>query len=299
ALYGIVPHEFGRVAWFRDGLLPSHWFNYLNLLSHSPAAALISRSLAEEADLSPGDPIYLRWGDQPLTLYYVYGVVDYWPGYNPFAGGGAGARQHLAVVNLNYMHATTALEPYQVWFALDDGVTSAEFYEALTVGRVNPTRVQDASQELIRRRNDPMLQGTNGTLSLGFLVSLGICFVGFLLYWVFSIRDRTLQFGLFRAMGMSKSSIIGMLGLEQLFVSGAAVAAGFAIGRIASELFVPLLQAVRSAEQAVPPFRVVSLGVDQLRITIFVTVMLLFGFGILSVVLSRIKIHQAVKLGEE
>ena len=299
AVFGILPHEFGEVAWFRHGLLPAHWYNYLNLLAESSAAALISRSLADAADIQPGDPIYLTWADQPATLYYVYGIVDYWPGYNPHAARFASGSRHLAVVNLNYLQANTALEPYEVWLDLEDDASSAGIYEQFADAGIRPVRLLDAQQELIRERNDPMLQGTNGTLSLGFLVSLGVCFVGFLLYWTFSIRERTLQFGLFRAMGMSRAGIVAMLGLEQLFISGAAVVAGFGIGRLASRLFVPLLQVIRNAEETVPPIRVVSLLVDELRIAAFVVVMLVLGFAILSVFLFRIRIHQAVKLGEE
>jgi putative ABC transport system permease protein len=299
AIFGIVPHEFGEVAWFRTDLLPAHWYNYLNLLSTSPAAALISRSLADDAELAPGDPIYLSWKDQPFTLYYVYGIVDYWPGYNPYAARFGRGQRHLAVVNLNYLQATTALEPYEVWLDLAPNADRAALYAAIEDGGIDAVRFRDAGQELVRERNDPMLQGTNGTLSLGFLVSLGVCFVGFLLYWTFSIQERTLQFGLFRAMGMSRASIVLTLGLEQLFISGAAVAAGFGIGSLSSRLFVPLLQVVRNAEETVPPIRVVSLLQDQLRIAGFVVVMLMLGFAILTVFLFRIRIHQAVKLGEE
>lgn len=299
ALFGIVPHEFGEVAWFRDDLTPSHWYNYLNLLAASPAAALISSSLASDAELNPGDPIYLTWEDQPATLYYVYGIVDYWPGYNPFAGRTGRGTRHLAVVNLNYLQANSALEPYEVWLETDPSIESADLYAGLAAAGIEPVVFTDTGQDLIRERNDPMLQGTNGTLSLGFLVSLGVCFVGFLLYWTFSIRERTLQFGLFRAMGMGRSAIVLTLGMEQLLISGAAVAAGFGIGRLASRLFVPLLQLVENAEEMVPPIRVISNSLDQVRIVGFVVVMLTLGFLILSVFLFRINIHQAVKLGEE
>jgi putative ABC transport system permease protein len=299
ALFGIVPREFGEVAWFRNDLTPTHWYNYLNLLASSPAAALVSRSLVDAVGLELGDPIYLTWEDQPSTLYYVYGIVDFWPGYNPYAARTTRGQRHLAVVNLSYLQATSALEPYEVWMRLEPGVTSAELYENINEARIVPTRFVDAEQNLIRERNDPMLQGTNGTLSLGFLVSLGVCFVGFLLYWTFSIRERTLQFGLFRAMGMSRAAIVTTLGIEQLLISGAAVAAGFGIGGIASRLFVPLLQVVSDPEQTVPPIRVVSLAIDQMRIAGFVVVMLGLGFVILSIFLFRINIHQAVKLGEE
>ncbi|MFW5684404.1 MAG: FtsX-like permease family protein [Spirochaetota bacterium] len=299
SIYGVVPHEFGRVAWFRNDLLPAHWYNYLNLLAESPAAALLSRSLAEESGLELGDPIYIYWEDQPATLYYIYGFVDFWPGYNPYAARFGVGERHLAVVNLNYLQATTALEPYEVWLDLEPETDARALYAAIDDAGIEAVRFLDVEQELVRERNDPMLQGTNGTLSLGFLVSLGVCFVGFLLYWTFSIRERTLQFGLFRAMGMSRRGIVAMLGIEQVLISGAAVGAGFAIGRLASFLFVPLLQVVRNPEDTVPPLRVISLAVDQLRIAGFVSVMLLLGFAILSVFLFRIKIHQAVKLGEE
>jgi putative ABC transport system permease protein len=68
---------------------------------------------------------------------------------------------------------------------------------------------------------------------------------------------------------------------------------------LTSELFAPLLQLAKSAEETVPPIRVTSLPIDQLRIGIAVLVLLAVGFLVLAIFLSRIRIHQAVKLGEE
>ncbi|MCK4513701.1 MAG: ABC transporter permease, partial [Spirochaetaceae bacterium] len=297
-LLGIIPHEFGRIAWFRNGLLPYHWHNYLNLMAESPAAALVSSSL-RDLGVELGDPICLTWQDQPSTLFYVYGFVDFWPTFNPYGSSANSSQRHLAVVNLPYLQAMTALEPYEVWLQLEPETTSQELYDSIHGLSSRILRVTDANQELIRARNDPLLQGTNGTLSLGFLVSLGVCFVGFLIYWTFAIRERTLQFGLFRAMGMTKSGIVRMLAIEQILISGVAIAAGFAIGRLTSELFAPLLQVGKNAADTVPPFRVISMLQDQLRIGGFVLLMMLLGFVILSVFLARIRIHQAVKLGEE
>ena len=41
------------------------------------------------------------------------------------------------------------------------------------------------------KRNDPALEGTNGMLTLGFLVTMGVAFAGFLIYWVLSLRSTT------------------------------------------------------------------------------------------------------------
>ena len=292
-LMAIIPHEFGQVAWFRSGLLPSHWFNYLNLLAESPAAALVSTSLRDEG-VELGDPIYLQWPDQPSTLFYVYGFIDYWPTFNPYD-----RPSRLAVVNLTYLQVMTTLEPYEVWLLPAPGTTSHDLYDEIDASTIQVSKLTDASQELVRARNDPLLQGTNGTLSLVFLVSLGVCLVGFLIYWIFAIQERTLQFGLIRAMGITRSGIVRMLAMEQVLISGVAVVAGLGIGRLTSQLFAPLLQLVKNAVDTVPPYQVISLVQDQLRIGGFVVAMLILGFVVLAILLARIRIHQAVKLGEE
>ena len=53
-----------------------------------------------------------------------------------------------------------------------------------------------------------------------------LCITGFLIYWILSIQSRTLQFGIFRAMGMSMGEILTMLVNEQLFITGVSIAAG-------------------------------------------------------------------------
>ena len=108
-LMGIIPHEFGEVAWFRSGLLPSHWYNYLNLLAESPATALVSTALLE-AGVELGDPIYLQWRGQLSTLFYVYGFVNLRTTFNPYEG-----TPRLAVVNLNYLQAMRACARSPTW----------------------------------------------------------------------------------------------------------------------------------------------------------------------------------------
>jgi putative ABC transport system permease protein len=108
-----------------------------------------------------------------------------------------------------------------------------------------------------------------------------------------------LQFGIFRAMGLSVKNLIGMLVCEQILISGTAILTGIIIGGITSELFVPLLQMVYSAAQQVPPFKVAAAREDYIRIYSVVLVMLGIGLSVLGVIISRIKIHQAIKLGED
>lgn len=301
-LMGIIPNEFGQVAWFRPDLLKPHWYRYLNLMAHHPTAALVSTSFKEKYDVKLGDSLWLNWGGQGYLEVVVYEFIDYWPTFNPNPENTEAANPgdpFLVVANLSYIQDQMALEPYEVWIKKAPDATSEQLYKDIENKKLKISKLQDAGQEIIKKKNDPMLQGTNGALTLGFIVTMTISTIGFLIYWTLSIKQRVLQFGIFRAMGLSVKNLIGMLVCEQILISGTAILTGIIIGGITSELFVPLLQMVYSAAQQVPPFKVAAAREDYIRIYSVVLVMLGIGLSVLGVIISRIKIHQAIKLGED
>lgn len=295
---GIVPHEFGTVAWFRLGLLPAHWHQYLNLLAASPKAMLVSEGFARRFGTKPGDPIEITWKDQSYLDGIVYGIVPYWPSWNPNAGT-AGRSPELVVANLSYLHAGLAIEPYEVWMKLAPGATVSDVYREIADSGIPLLRAESATEKLVAAKNDPLLQGTNGALTLGFTLTLLVSAIGFLIYWIIAMQSRTLQFGVYRAMGLSRMRVLGMIFWEQLLVSGSAVACGAGVGSLASEAFVPLLQLTASAAEQVPPFHVTTEPADLVRLFTVVGVLLLVGLAVLAAIAFRIRIAQAIKLGEE
>jgi putative ABC transport system permease protein len=86
---------------------------------------------------------------------------------------------------------------------------------------------------------------------------------------------------------------------EHVMISAVAIFVGIIIGGITCDLFVPLLQMAYSAEQQILPFKVVAYGQDYLRLYAVVISMLLVGFAVLGTIISKIKISQALKLGED
>jgi putative ABC transport system permease protein len=295
---GVVPGEFARVAWFRPDLLPVHQNNYLNLLSSSPKAVLVSSNLRKEYDLKLGDTVNISWADQAPIDGYIYAFVDYWPTYNPQTIVNAKPAA-LIVTSLSYLQDKMAIEPYQVWLRKAPGTPSRVVFDNIRAKNLPIESLSDASQEIVARGNDPMLQGTNGTLTLGFIIAMGISIVGFLIYWVLSLKSRTLQFGILRAMGLKRNQVVVMLIMEQVLISGAAIIAGILIGNLASLLFVPLLQLTSSAAAQVPPFRIVASGQDFLKVLAVAVAMLAAGALLFRWMIGRIRIHQAIKLGEE
>ncbi|WP_419874187.1 FtsX-like permease family protein [Candidatus Pristimantibacillus sp. PTI5] len=303
-LFGIDTLDFGKTAWMKNGLLEYPINSYLNLIAPNPKAVLISRSLADAAAIKPGDPIRVSWDGLDQAQFTVYGIIDYWPGWNPLpasgdAKDGQAAESHLIVGHLGTIQNRLAVEPYEVWLKLNDGVSSQVIYDQLAEKKVPVAGLRDAIQELILSKNDPFRLAINGVMTLGFVISMLISFFGFLLFWVLTLSGRTLQYGVLRAMGIPFRQIIGMLVSEQLFTSGAAVIIGVFIGNLVSEMFVPLFEMSFSTAEQVPPFEITYQLSDYVQLYSIVGVMLTIGLLILGYRLSRTRIAQALKLGEE
>ena len=296
ALMAITPEEFGRVAWFRSDLLPVHWHHYLNRLAADPKAMLLSSSIAEEFDIKLGDIILVTWSSQDVVDGVVVGFIDHWPTFLPVDER---ATPRLVVANFPYIRAKMAVEPYEIWARRTPRSSTAEIYQEIDDRELDIVSMTDATQQVVEAKNDPLLQGTNGVLTLGFSVAMLICIVGFAMYWVLTLRSRTLQFGVLRAIGMSSRRVLAMLMVEQILITGSAIVAGIVIGRVAALLFVPLLQVVYAAADQVPAFRVASERGDFLRIYAVAAALLVLGGVLFRTLLARLDIQQALKLGEE
>ena len=298
-LYGIDTDDFGMTAWFKDGILDHHLNDYLNLIATDASAVLISRSLAAEEGLKPGDPISVGWDMVEPRNFIVYGIIDYFPTFQPNPSTPAEPLPNMVVGHLSTIKTLLAVEPYEYWFKLKPDASRVEFVKAIEEQKIYVTEYRDTIQKINDMKSDPFQLAVNGVMTLGFIISIIISFCGFLLYWILSLQGRILQIGIFRAMGISFRQLIYMLIAEQLLTSGAAILIGCLDGNLASRLFVPFFQLSFDPKTQVPPFQVIFDPKDTTSLFIIVTLMLGTGLAILAYLLSRIKIHQAVKLGED
>lgn len=294
-LMGIDTESFGKTVFFRSSLLSTnhHWFEYLNLMAGETSAAMISRELADTLDVRPGEYISLDWPMAQQAHFIVYDIIDYWPSWNPKAD------PYFVVGNLSYIQNSMAIEPYQLWISLEDDADRAQLKTKFEEERLRLTSFHDVQVDLLNIKNDAYITGLNGSLTLGFITALVITFVGFLLYWILSLRARTLQYGVFRAMGMSTRQLFTMLFWEQILTTGMAVILGGVVGKLTSILFIPFLQNSLGNQGQLLPFHIIFDRSDELLIYSFAGILLIIGLSILSWMISKIRIHQAIKLGEE
>ncbi len=302
-IMGIHTKEFGETAWFDPELLPRHWYEYLNAISQDARAILVSSNFHEKYGYNVGDVINYKGRTGSWVSGIIYGFVDYWPGYNAstWSRGSDGLfterSNYLIVANLSQLQAAWGITPYQVW--MKTGRESQFLYRFAEEEGIEFRSFTDTAADIVELKNDPLIQGTNGMLTVGFIVVLILCTVGFLIYWILSIRSRELQFGIFRAMGMSMREIITMLLVEHVFISGLSIAAGAFVGWLTGKLFMPLIQIAYSSYDMALPLVVQSEAMDHIRLAVIITVMILACLTVLATMIRRMKIAQALKLGED
>lgn len=288
---GIDNDQFANVGWFRNDLYLYHPFEYLNALGFYEQAAIIPSSFAERHGLKEGDLMTITLQQQPVE-FVIIAILPYWPSLYP-------DQSPFVIANLDYIYDQSPLQPYDVWIKMKEGALLGPAIEALQEKNISLASVKDVRSELITQNKHPSRGGVFGILSLGFLVSAIISLIGYLLYWFFNLSSRVVQFGVLRAMGLSRGQLTRMLLMEQAFTAGLSIILGIGLGKLTSYIFLPFLQATENVQTQVPPFRVIFESQDTDKLYFVVLFMMITGAILLFTHIRRLRVHQAVKLGEE
>ena len=229
--------------------------------------------------------------NQPIDVFIVAGI-DLWPTLYPEAGT-------IVVTNLQHVQQVTTLEPYAIWLKMESGASLIDAVDSLREQGIWVSSVTDSRLQIVEGRREPHRMGFFGILSIGFLVSVVVTIMGFFLYTFLSLRARMLHFGVLRAIGLSVRQLISMLALEQVFSLGLGLIVGTLLGRLISNVFLPFLEQTSEFKEAIPQFMIVIEAQDLQKIYVVLLSMLLVGVLALAVVLFRMRLAQAVKIGEE
>lgn len=314
SMMAVQTKEFGQTARLQDGLNEEHWYNYLNALAKNGSGVLISQNLAKELDLKVGDTISYSRQD-PLAGKgkagaiscngIVCGIFDAWPGYEQYSYEQDDKEElvekenYLLVVNYAYEVNAMGTIPYEIWMSLKDGAAVSDVRQYLEQENIVTDYVKSTQEEIDETRNSAMIQITNGLFSLSFLVSIILCMVGFLIYWITSIKQRELLFGIYRAMGMGMKEVRRMLLNEQVFSSLFAGVFGGLAGFIATKLFTGLIAMIYLPQSHNIALQVFLDERDMIRLFFVVLLMIGIALKVLLNMLKRSSITNAIKMGED
>lgn len=291
-IQAIDTQEFSAVAWHGGPYLPYRLVEYLTLMAQATDACLVSDSIIGPARLKPGDRVRFQRHSVDVNCT-IYAAVPIWPGITA---------QRFVVVNLDELQWHWGVRPYDVWLRMEPGAPLAPALEELRTMRIYPVRLTDARVDLQALNRSPALGGLYGFLTFGFLAGALVSALGYYYLIMAELRDRAVEVGTLRAIGMGLGQLAGGLALEQALVAGSAAAAGTGLGWVASRLFTPLLGQEGWWPQEIGsplPLLVASSPDDHLRMYAIFLFLLVTGAvaGVWWLRLTRL--HEALKLGED
>jgi len=305
SLMGIHTKEFGGITWIDMDLNGDHYYNYLNKLASAENGILVSANFRDKLGYKVGDTISYTSSAGKTAEGVIVDFISYFPGYSPVIrqqltdGTLSTEEGYLVVGNFEFMRKKLGNTPYEIWMSTKEGTTKTDVYNWIKTENIRLTKYVNKAEDLEDAESDPLLQGTNGVLTLGFVVTIILCGVGYLIYWIMSIKERELVFGVLRASGFHKGELFQMLINEQIFCGLLSILAGFGIGALTSAMFVPILQKAYQSTAQVLPMELITNPSDVQRLILVVGAVMLACIAVLTVMILRMNVAKALKLGED
>jgi putative ABC transport system permease protein len=307
--------SFPSAAYWQRDFASASLGELMNQLAASPAGVLAPNSLLRAQELEIGDTLMLGVttgvAGQSIPLEaHIVGSFDLFPTWYPDSG-------IMIVGNLEELFLRSGAEyPHEVWLGTARGadpesvVYAVRGFSILLDQQADQSKlvqnglntiIEDWSSAELNIRDEqrrPERQGLFGLLSVGFVSSALLTVLGFLLYALFSFRRRFIEMGMLRAIGLSIKQMTSLLAAELAFLVLLGIGVGTALGVFASRLFVPFLQIGASAQSQYPPFQIEIAWLSIVQIYVLFALLFVAALSALSALLVRMKIFQAIKLGE-
>lgn len=288
---------FREAGWWRDDFSSTSLPTLMNRLGAEPQAVIVNRAFLSASRLTLGDSINLTIstsaGRSSESSFIIRGVVDSFPTVYTKPG------EYLFVGNFDYVTLREDPGSYSLILQPEPNASTDSIVAGLKERGFVVDEVKDL-QELVRvAQARPDRVGFVGLLSLGFVAAAGLTMLALLLYSFFSFRRRMIEIGVLRAAGLSMPQLIWLLAFELCFLTVVGALVGTALGTVAARLFVPYYQLGTSIEALTPPFVVIIAWSEIGRLLAILITMLALTLIATSFLLRRLRIHEAIKLGQE
>jgi putative ABC transport system permease protein len=296
-LYGIDRMDFPKVAFFRPDFAYSTLGTLMNRLAIDSSALIVSPNFLSDFSLNPGDRVELAvsaGGERKSIKFIIADLVRYFPTFYPDE-----ETSYIFVANLEYIFDQMGgMFPYDVWISTATGIDPQTVRDKMFEYDIKVVNMNGSREAIDKEQGRPERTGVFGILSVGFVAAAILTLLGFLLHSFISFRRRFIEFGVLRAIGLSVGQMIGFLGFEQILLIATGTTAGTFLGIWVSDLFIPFMQVGTAKNVNIPPFVVEIAWADVAKIYAVFGAMLLLAVAGMIWLLMRLKIFEAVKLGE-
>ncbi|GAA1891760.1 hypothetical protein GCM10009837_12310 [Streptomyces durmitorensis] len=239
------------------------------LKSPKPGAVVTERFLRSSgADVGSRIDVPLGGGSLRVTVVKAVaelpttGAADGGEGVDASDGGGEGTDASdggallLDLPGVNTLlkrDGERPLSPTEWWLTTRPGA-SAQAADALRARPdIDPEQVLVRDEIAAELRDDPLGAGPQSALLAVAVAAAALAAVGFAVSAAGSLRERSAEFAVLRALGAPRRQLARLIAAEQGFLLGLALLVGMALGAVLTRAVVPLIVLTGEATQPVPP----------------------------------------------
>ncbi|MCB0030972.1 MAG: FtsX-like permease family protein, partial [Anaerolineales bacterium] len=294
--YGIDWHDFPDTVYWRWDFSSYRLGSLMNALGNHPDGVLVPESVLPQYGVRAGDPIRMTVRVAGASIEYEARIVGT---FRAFPTWYAEEDGFLFVGDLDSFFREAGNQfPYRVWLQLDDDITDQELRLRLDkIGLLNSEwfRPDRAIETGLTR---PERQGLFGLLSIGFIAATSLTILGLFLYALFSYRQRVVELGILRAVGLSTGRMTGLIAWELALLVSVGLLLGSSLGIGVSRLFIPYLQVGESSVEQVPEFLVEISWAAVSQVYLLYGLLFILALSALVLLATRMRVFMAIKLGE-
>lgn len=297
-IIGVDRYNLPNIAFWRRDFAYANLGDLMNRLAVQPDGLLVSSDFRNAHALNVGDLVTLRVSNFQVSQeidFYMAGTFDMFPTYYP-------GETPLFIGNLDYVFQSLGAEyPYDVWLKMDgEEAVDVKALSQLSSSQIGARTINwdEPLSKINEEQTRPERQGLFGVLSVGFTAAALLTVLGFLLYALLSFQRRFVELGVLRAIGLSATQMTIFLAAELGFLILMGGLVGTGLGIWISDMFIPYLQVGSSVESQIPPYVVYVAWPAILRVYFLFSLLFVGALGTLVVLLRRMKIFQAIKMGE-
>ena len=217
-------------------------------------AGLADRGWAERADVSIGDVVAVPTDRGAGLRVEVLGFVDVVPGVDP-------TTTPAVLVDLPSMQwferspGTTTRRVREYWLGVTPGADlDVDAFTRPPVEALDGVVLEARREELTA---NPSALGSLGALGAGFLASVILAVMSLVVTTVVSVRERTAEFAVLDALGLTRGQRRSWLVREQAAIVVFGVGVGTAIGLGLAYLVLPVTSSAQDGGSTFPPVDVI------------------------------------------
>ena len=257
---------------------------------------VVSESFLTENEASIGDELRLSSLNLANDRAFIAGTVAAFPTVD-LDSFDAIVVDLQTVQMMGYEPQRTIRAASEYWLSIsgdDDPIVTS-----LNTPPIQSFRVVSQAEQATTRASDPVALGTIGALTVGFVAAAVFAAVGFAVSATVSARERLVEFGLLRALGLAPRQLAAWLFLEQGALVVVSLLLGTLIGIALTSTILPLITLTQDGSTAFPEVIVEFPWTTVLSLELIVVAVLAVIVTLLTIGLRRVGLGGLLRMGED